>query len=374
MLTGLALGVIAAGVVVAVIRAARHQTGAGLREAGTTRRTPADTLLGLLPTATVLVDAVDDVLVANASASELGLVRSRRLAVPELRLLAQRCRESGEPRTVELTLTVGTFPRREMAAGARAEPLADGQVALVVDDLTEAKRVESVRRDFVANVGHEIKTPVGALSVLAEAALGARDDPDGVARFLGRIQHEANRLSRLVQELIDLSRVQGGEPLPELAVVRVDAVVDEAVDRARPVAEVKKIDLVRGGESAVEVRGNEPQLITAVANLLENAVAYSAAGTRVAVGVHLREDAVEIAVTDEGIGIAPADQERIFERFYRVDPARSRETGGTGLGLAIVKHIVGNHGGDVSVWSRLGSGSTFTIRLPLALNQEPVNT
>jgi two-component system sensor histidine kinase SenX3 len=251
-----------------------------------------------------------------------------------------------------------------MTVGARAQVLPDGDVALVIDDLTEAKRVESVRRDFVANVGHEIKTPVGALTLLAEAALDARDDPVAVQRFVARMQREAGRLSRLVQELLDLSRLQGGEPLPAMTAVRVDAIVEEAIDRTKPGADAKRIELVRGGDRALQVMGNENQLVTALANLLDNAVAYSPEQTRVAVGVHNRDDAVEISVTDQGVGIEAVDRERIFERFYRADPARSRETGGTGLGLAIVKHIISNHGGEVTVWSRPGSGSTFTIRLP----------
>jgi two-component system sensor histidine kinase SenX3 len=293
----------------------------------------------------------------------MGIVRNRDVVVPDLRQLVRRARQSGESRHVELVLDQGGFPRRVLTVGARAEPLG-GDVALVVDDLTETKRVESVRRDFVANVGHEIKTPVGALMLLVEAALEARDDPDAVHHFVGRMQREASRLSRLVQELLDLSRLQGGEPLPDLATVRVDALVQEAVDRSRLAAEMKQIDIVLGDESGLTVQGSESQLVTAVANLLENAVAYSGAGTRVALGVRLREEVVEITVSDEGIGIDVDDQERIFERFYRVDPARSRETGGTGLGLAIVKHIVNNHGGEVAVWSQPGSGSTFTIRLP----------
>jgi two-component system sensor histidine kinase SenX3 len=250
--------------------------------------------------------------------------------------------------------------------GARTEPLENGDVALVVDDLTEAKRVESVRRDFVANVGHEIKTPVGALTLLAEAALDARDDAEAVQRFVARMQKEASRLSRLVQELLDLSKLQGGDPLPDQTVVRVDAIIEEAMDRTRLVAEAKTIDLVRGGDPGLRVTGSESQLVTALSNLLDNAVSYSPARTRVAVGVHLRDDVVDISVSDQGVGIDARDRERIFERFYRADPARSRETGGTGLGLAIVKHIVNNHGGEVTVWSEPGSGSTFTIRLPAA--------
>jgi two-component system sensor histidine kinase SenX3 len=324
---------------------------------------PAETMLQLLPTAAVLLDADDIVRLANSAALQLGVVRGTSLDVPELSRLVHTARRTGKPQKAEFSMDFNDFPRRALSVGATAQPLEDGEVALVVDDLTEAKRVESVRRDFVANVGHEIKTPVGALQLLAEAALDAHDDPEAVERFVGRMQHEAKRLARLVQELLDLSRLQGGEPLPTSTEVSVDAVLDEAVDRARLVAETRGIDIVRGGDAGLVVRGEESQLVTAVANLLYNAVAYSPDNTRVALGVHLRDDVVEIAVTDQGIGIADEEQERIFERFYRVDPARSRETGGTGLGLAIVKHTVGNHGGEVTVWSQPGDGSTFTIRL-----------
>jgi two-component system, OmpR family, sensor histidine kinase SenX3 len=324
---------------------------------------PAETMLQLLPTAAVMLDGDDVVKLANNAALQMGVVRGNSLDVPALAALVRTARRTGEAQSAELTLSTTDLHRRAVSVGAKAQPLEGGEVALVVDDLTESKRVESVRRDFVANVGHEIKTPVGALQLLAEAALDAHDDPEAVQRFVGRMQHEALRLSKLVQELLDLSRLQGGEPLPDQTEVSVDAIIDEAVDRSRMVAEAKGISLVRGGDAGLVVSGDEGQLVTAVANLLDNAVAYSGPGTRVAVGVHLRDDIVEIAVTDQGIGIPDGEQERIFERFYRVDPARSRATGGTGLGLAIVKHIVGNHGGEVTVWSQSGSGTTFTIRL-----------
>jgi two-component system, OmpR family, sensor histidine kinase SenX3 len=326
-------------------------------------RVPAETMLQLLPTAAVLLDADDVVRLANTAALDLGIVNGTSLDVPELSRLVQAARRTGKPQTAELPLDFSDFPRRALSVGARAQRLDTGEVALIVDDLTEAKRVESVRRDFVANVGHEIKTPVGALQLLAEAALDAHDDPEAVERFVGRMQHEAQRLSRLVQELLDLSRLQGGEPLPASTEVSVDAVLDEAVDRTRLVADARGISIVRGGDPGLVVLGEEGQLVTAVANLLDNAVSYSPDGTRVALGVHLRDDVVEIAVTDQGVGIPEEEQERIFERFYRVDQARSRATGGTGLGLAIVKHTVGNHGGEVTVWSQPGNGSTFTIRL-----------
>lgn len=324
------------------------------------------TMLDLLPTATALVDADDVVRLSNSAASRMGIVRDGSISIRELQSLVESARRDATTGTVDFSLQTSRFPRRTLWVGARAEPLADGTVALLVDDLTEARRVEAVRRDFVANVGHEIKTPVGALALLAEAATGARDDREALLGFVQRIGKEAQRLSRLVQELLDLSRLQGGEPLPDGSVVGIDAVLEEAVDRTRAAADLKGIELVRGGDVGLSVLGSERQLVTAVANLLDNAVAYSAAGTRVAIGVHGRPDSVEIAVSDQGIGIAAHDQERIFERFYRVDQARSRATGGTGLGLAIVKHVVSNHGGEVKVWSEPGAGSTFTLRLPTA--------
>jgi two-component system, OmpR family, sensor histidine kinase SenX3 len=335
------------------------------RSAATKReRAPAETMLQLLPTAAVLLDGDDIVRLANSAARQLGVVKGTSLDVPELSRLVHDARRTGEPQTAEFPLDFNDSLRRALSVGAHAQRLEGGEVALVVDDLTEANRVESVRRDFVANVGHEIKTPVGALQLLAEAALDAHDDAAAVQRFVGRMQHEAQRLSRLVQDLLDLSRLQGGEPLPAPTTVSVDAIVDEAVDRARLAAESHGIEIVPGGDVGLEVRGEEGQLVTALTNLLDNAIAYSPDGTRVAVGVHLRGGVVEIGVTDQGIGIAQAEQERIFERFYRVDPARTRATGGTGLGLAIVKHTVSNHGGEVTVWSQPGNGSTFTMRLP----------
>jgi two-component system sensor histidine kinase SenX3 len=244
-----------------------------------------------------------------------------------------------------------------------------GPVALVLQDVTEARRIEAARRDFVANVGHELKTPVGALALLAEAVQGAADDPETVQRFTGRMTRETDRLARLVQEIIDLSRLQGAEPLPELAPVLVDRVIAEAVDRTKPAAEAKRIEIAVGGRTGLVVRGVETQLATAVTNLLANAVTYSGEETKIAVAARARSGFAEIAVTDSGAGIPRQDRPRIFERFYRVDQSRASATGGTGLGLAIVKHVASNHGGSVSVWSEEGLGSTFTLRIPLAARE-----
>jgi signal transduction histidine kinase len=311
------------------------------------------------------------VVLANPAARATGIVRGTRLVVPELLDLARTVR-SGGSRRLDVRLpgdVVGSGPRLMGVHGVRlhsgtAPP--PGPVALVLQDVTETRRSESVRRDFVANVGHELKTPVGALSLLAEAIEQAADDPEAVQRFAGRMSHEADRLSRLVRELIDLSRLQGGEPLPSLAPVDIDRVIAEAVDRTRTAARSKNLEIAVGGQHGLVVLGVENQLITAVTNLLANAVAYSDGESRIAVAARARSGFAEIAVTDSGIGIPRTDRQRIFERFYRVDQSRASTTGGTGLGLAIVKHVASNHGGSVSVWSEEGLGSTFTLRIPLA--------
>jgi two-component system sensor histidine kinase SenX3 len=325
-------------------------------------------VLAVLRSSAVVLDPDDIVLTATHAASPLGVIRGDRVAVDQLLLLARKVRRDGQIRDAYLELPRGPFGTETFQVSARVAPLGSGLILLLVEDRTEARRVDAVRRDFVANVSHELKTPVGALSLLAEAVLDASEDPEAVRRFAGRMQHEAVRLSDLVQELIDLSRLQGQDPLREPAVVDVDEVVAEAVDRSRLAATARGITLVAGGETGLTVRGDAGQLVTALRNLVDNAVSYSPDGTRVAVGVRRSGKAgevLEMSVTDQGIGIPEADLERIFERFYRVDPARSRATGGTGLGLSIVKHVTANHGGEVTVWSVEGSGSTFTMRLPV---------
>src|SRR4051794_25169112 len=336
-----------------------------LPEAALARR-----LLDLMDPAVVLVDVDDAVLLANPSARALGIVRGNRLLVPELLTLVQTVRGGGS-RRVDVRLPgdlAGSGPRLMGVHGVRlhsgtAPP--PGPVALLLQDVTETRRAEAVRRDFVANVGHELKTPVGALALLAEAIEQAADDPEAVQRFAGRIAREADRLGRLVRELIDLSRLQGGEPLPALEPVDVDDVIVEAVDRTRTAAKAKDLAIAVGGEHGLVVRGVEGQLATAVTNLLANAVAYSEGESRIAVAARARSGFAEIAVTDSGVGIPRKDRLRVFERFYRVDQSRASGTGGTGLGLAIVKHVATNHGGSVTVWSEEGLGSTFTLRIPL---------
>ncbi|MFF8280200.1 sensor histidine kinase [Streptomyces lateritius] len=347
-----------------------------------------DTVLSVLRSSAVVLDESDSVVKASSAAYALGLVRGGKLAVEPMLNMARDTRRDGEIRQVELDLPRrGTGRGEALAVSARVAPLGSRLVLLLVEDLTEARRIEAVRRDFVANVSHELKTPTGALSLLSEAVMDASDDPEAVTRFAGRMQIEATRLTNLVQELIDLSRVQNDDPLEDSEPVRVDELVAEAIDRSRHTASTKQITMAsnvwspegsdhsgggrrEGGTGDLFVWGSRGQLAAALGNLVENAVNYSPARTRV--GIAARKitapggDLIEIAVTDQGIGIPDKDKERIFERFYRVDPARSRATGGTGLGLAIVKHVAASHGGEVTVWSTEGQGSTFTLRLPEA--------
>jgi two-component system sensor histidine kinase SenX3 len=325
----------------------------------------AGSVLEALPVAVLVVDVADEVLLGNRAAHDLGLIRGGVLAaLPQLRQLVRRTRRGGEPQESDLQMPLAALGRGPAVLLARATPVGDGTVAVLLEDVTETRRLEDVRRDFVANVSHELKTPVGALSLLAEALQEASDDPVAVRRFADRAQHEAHRLGRLVQELIDLSRLQGAEALPSPERVRVDQVVSEALDRTRTAAAAHGITLTCVGDQSLELVGSDSQIVTALVNLLDNAVNYSAGGTTVTVRTALVDGQVEISVSDQGIGIAEKDLERVFERFYRADPARSRATGGTGLGLAIVKHVANNHGGTVSVSSVEGLGATFTLRLP----------
>jgi two-component system sensor histidine kinase SenX3 len=373
VLVGLLVGLVVGGLLVASLRRPPRAAPRPVPVPEPVGRTPSSVqVIDALPAAVAVVDGDDWVVLANRSSTYLGVVRGQRLLVPELRRLVHDVRRTGEPQEVELEPEHTRLVRLPEAVRVRVAPVegAGHHVALLVEDVTEARRVDAVRRDFVANVSHELKTPVGAMSLLAEAMLDASEDPSAVRRFAGRLQHEAGRLARLVQELIDLSRLQGADPPPEQQLVPIDKVVAEAVDRTRTAAAIRGIEIVRGGDRGLTVCGSESQLVTAIGNLIENAVHYSPERTRVAVAVRSRGGAVEVSVTDQGMGIADKDLERVFERFYRADPARSRATGGTGLGLAIVKHVATNHGGEVSVWSVEGSGSTFTLRLPPGTDEE----
>ena len=312
-----------------------------------------------------LLNRRGDVVLANPPAVELGLVHG---SCPDerARKAAEQVRTTGEVVQVDLSpLNHSTRAGRgPTAVLGEVRPLGDEFTVIDASDESDAVRLEATRRDFVANVSHELKTPVGAMALLAEAVLDAADDPHEVRRFGTKILNEANRLGTLVTELIALSRLQGAERLPELGTVEVDTVVAEALDRCRLAAESANIRIAVDPPSGLLLSGDATLLVTALSNLLDNAVSYSSSGSPVSVSRRLAEGLVEIAVTDRGLGIAPEHQERVFERFFRIDQARSRSTGGTGLGLAIVKHVAANHGGDVRLWSKPGMGSTFTLRIP----------
>jgi two-component system, OmpR family, sensor histidine kinase SenX3 len=331
-------------------------------------------VLSVLRSSGIVVDSADQVVKASPAAVVYGLVRDAELAHAELRHLARQVRRDGVIREAELDLARGPLGRGRITVAARVAPLGSAHVLLLVDDRTKARRVEEVRRDFVANVSHELKTPVGGIALLAEAVLDANDDPEAVARFAQRMKVESVRLTKLVQEIVDLSRLQVADTLHDPVLVDVSRAASDAVEQSRLVAEAREIELAVSLTGDAKVFGDAELLTTAIRNLVGNAVNYSGSGTRVAVGVRCVDDLVEVDVSDQGQGIPHAEQARIFERFYRVDAARSRATGGTGLGLAIVKHICANHGGDVTVWSEEGRGSTFTMRLPAAPTSGPPST
>ena len=323
-------------------------------------------VLAVLPGAALVVGSDNVVLRASPEAANLGMSQGVRVDIPEIVALVAQVRRDGVIREEDLELRRPPLGRVAMHARVRVAPLSATAALVLIEDHSEAFRVDAVRRDFVANVSHELKTPVGALSLLAEAVQSAPDDQEAVERFSARMLVESQRLTNLVNDLIDLSRLQSDDPLKDSKLVEIDHVIAEAVDSTKLIASSRDIDVVVGAPVDTFVQGDEGQLVMAIRNLLSNAVAYSPPGTRVAVAARVRGGVVEIDVTDQGIGIPDSEQSRIFERFYRVDPARSRQTGGTGLGLAIVKHVCVNHGGECTVWSVQGEGSTFTLRLPVA--------
>jgi two-component system, OmpR family, sensor histidine kinase SenX3 len=361
------LGLVTGAVVMASVRGT-GRSRRRLQQAPATGTLPAGVsdVLAVLRSGAIVLDAADAVVSSSPPAVANGLVRGHDLVHDELRQLARQVRRDGVIREVELDLPRGPLGRGRIMVRARVAPLGSSYVLLLVDDRTEARRVEDVRRDFVVNVSHELKTPVGGLALLAEAVLEANDDPEAVARFAHRMQVESMRLTRLVQEIVDLSRLEIAGTLHDPELVDVGAAAAEAIEQSRLLAGSRGSEVVSSLAEGVRVFGDADLLATAIRNLIGNAINYSSPGARVAVSVRSVAQLVEIAVADQGQGIPESEQARIFERFYRIDAARSRATGGTGLGLAIVKHICANHGGDVTVWSEPGHGSTFTMRLPEA--------
>lgn len=312
----------------------------------------------------VILNPDGSVAASSRLARTSGLVRSTQLQSDEVERAARRIAGTTESATLEVAL-----PRTQRSPVINLDleltSLPDHGVLIAGEDRSAYQRFTETRRDFVANVTHELKTPIGAILLLAEAVEAACDDPAAIQEFSRRLTTEAVRLNDLVSDILALSRLQAEEPLLLADRVSVDEVIEASLQRSRAQAIAQQVSVTAGGEHGLCVLGDARQLETAVSNLIQNAISYSEAGARVTVTARSDGDAIEIKVTDNGIGISQADQARIFERFYRVDPGRSRASGGTGLGLSIVKHVAEAHGGDVTAWSRLGHGSTFTLRLPL---------
>ncbi len=321
-----------------------------------------DAVLSVLRSSAVVMDSDERVLRASAAAIAMGLVSDDRLRSASLLELVRQVRRDGEVREDEFEIRVRR--RAPIYVRARVAPLSHGLMLALLEDRTTEQRVEALRRDFVANVSHELKTPIGAIQLLAEAVGEARDDPEAVERFSGRMRTESDRLTRLVQQIIDLSRLQADVSSDNLAVIKVGELVAEAAEHSHTEAEAKSIAITQDVQGDMYVQGDRAQLHAAVSNLVENAVTYSPEGSAVTVTATQTDDDVRLTVSDRGIGISPEEQERIFERFYRVDPARARSTGGTGLGLSIVKHVAASNGGTVEVWSEPDLGSSFTLVLP----------
>ncbi|AXL12862.1 two-component sensor histidine kinase [Microbacterium foliorum] len=321
-------------------------------------------VLGSMDDAACVVDSSGLVLAASRAASRFGIEVGAPLENPELRQLVRGGRAEGGSASESLRLTRGGLSLDPRLVSARASVISPRMTLLIIRDVTEQERLDQMRRDFVANTSHELKTPVGAVTLLAEAIESAADDPAQVRHFASRISAEASRLGQLTGRIMSLSRLQAEDALSDVRPVAIDEVLATAFEAHVVQADSAGVEIARGGDRGAWVRGDSQILIEAFGNLIANAVAYSPKGSRVGIGVKVVDDVVEIAVSDQGIGIAESDRERIFERFYRADEARSRRTGGTGLGLAIVKHATQRHGGEVRLWSRPGRGSTFTIRLP----------
>ncbi|MGV0392886.1 sensor histidine kinase [Corynebacterium riegelii] len=320
------------------------------------------------PTGIAIFNRGARVIMSNARAHDMSIVHDRTIN-PEVWDAAQLAFEDLETHTLDLDLPRRATGNRIRNVSVVVKPLTlthNSYVIAYCTDESENVRMEAARRDFVANVSHELKTPVGGMSLLAEALMQDPEDADMVAHFGEKLLKESHRMGEMITDLINLSKLQGAEALPEMVPVSIDAVIDEAIERNHVSAENHDIVLTRGATTGVEVMGDRALLVAAVSNLVSNAINYSPNGKQVSISQKVvRENVVLVRVTDRGIGIAPEDQKRVFERFYRVDKARSRSTGGTGLGLAIVKHVVANHGGNIKLWSRPGTGSTFTIELPI---------
>ena len=327
-------------------------------------------VLELMGSVGIVLDGSNRVVGTNSWAESFGLVARGLLVHAETVDLVKRARSGSDIESFEGVLRVG-LAQEKVSVAAKAKLVEGDYVVLVLEDRTSDIRLDKTRRDFIENISHELKTPIGAIALLSEAIQEAGDDQAAVAKFAASLNKESSRLTFLVQDIIKLSRLQSEEVLASAEIVNLNDVTAEAIDRNEQLAASRKIRLVSEQAPKLEVFGNKEMLITAVKNLVENAISYSDQGTSVGIGCGAKESIAEITVTDSGAGISPENQQRIFERFYRADPSRSRDTGGTGLGLSIVKHVAKIHRGEIKLFSQVGVGSTFTLRIPLATAADP---
>ena len=330
-------------------------------------------LLELTDADYIIVDSEDSVVTSNETVINTGLVKGTRITSENIRKLIRNARKRSEVIETEVAIPRGSLSNGFQERRVRIAQIGrDGTVAILIFDDTEARRLDAVRRDFVANISHELKTPIGGISILAEAISEGSDDPELVKNFSERMKIEASRLTHLVQEIIDLSRIQDQNTSLNSQIVSLQKIIEEAIYQSKVRAEKRHVEINFVCEEDIEFFGDRKQLVMAISNLIENAINYSPERTSVNVLLKRNDEIAEITISDQGVGIAEEDLDRIFERFYRVDSARSRDTGGTGLGLSIVKHVISNHGGDVQVWSVPGTGSTFTVLLPITQNKDEI--
>ena len=309
--------------------------------------------LNALDRDSLILDKNSNTIFKTNNVDKLNILKDSKINSEELSALVRVVRRTGVKQEGSFELPRGPIGEGKRELQVSVSMLSEaGLVLVMIDDEGEKQRIDAVRRDFITNISHELKTPITALSLNSDALLEIKNEPEQVVKFANKIKQQTGRLNDLVQEIINLSKLQDTDPMASAKEVQILDVVNEAIDQCETNAESHKITIDLEKSESAKVLGNREQLVMAVHNLIENAINYSPESTKVTVLIEVTEQIVEVTVKDQGIGIAQSEIDRIFERFYRVDQARSRATGGTGLGLSIVKHVA-------------GIGSTFSLRLPI---------
>ena len=327
-------------------------------------------LIKELPGIVILLNQDKKTLYFSTDAAINGLVRDDEIAVKELEQFILSLKPNFLRANTQINhKSLSSTSQQKLEIDA--VELSNNNILLLIEDLTNSLRIEQIRRDFIANISHELKTPVSALELLAEAIKEAGTDVEVIKRFAEKIPKETKRLASFIQDIIDLTKIQSDDPLDDPEDISVSSIVDESLEVVDSIAAKNRVEInVENNFEDLTVLGDKKQLITALKNLLINAIYHTGDDQLVSLKVDKTTYFVEISVKDSGEGISPEDQLRIFERFYRVDSARTRELGGSGIGLSLVKHICSNHGGRALVESKIGQGAIFTMQLPLNTNRE----